>query len=104
MAPATTSQASPAWRVSRRPPAPIVTQAAGSEAIVTQAAGSEAVEQCEVRGGGGAGVVVALRVRGYGRFGAYRSRRPARCSLDAAEVEFSYDDDTGLCPPNSSRS
>ncbi|OQU90786.1 hypothetical protein SORBI_3001G044800 [Sorghum bicolor] len=56
-----------------------------------------AVEQCEVRGGGGgAGAVVALRVRGCGRFGAYCSRRPARCRLDAAEVDFSYDDDTGL--------
>jgi len=61
------------------------------------------VEQCEVRGGAtdggagaGAGAAVALRVRGCGRFGAYCSRRPARCTLDAAEVEFSYDADTGL--------
>ncbi|CAD6215103.1 unnamed protein product [Miscanthus lutarioriparius] len=60
-----------------------------------------AVEQCEARGGAtdggaGAGAVVGLRVRGCGRFGAYCSRRPARCTLDAAEVEFSYDADTGL--------
>ena len=55
-----------------------------------------AVEQCEVRGGAtdGGAAVVALRVRGCGRFGAYCSRRPARCTLDAAEVEFSYDADT----------
>ncbi|KAF8708535.1 hypothetical protein HU200_029901 [Digitaria exilis] len=52
-----------------------------------------AVERCEVDE---AAAVVKLRVRGCGRFGAYCSRRPARCTLDAAEVEFSYDDDTGL--------
>ncbi|GJM97006.1 hypothetical protein PR202_ga13896 [Eleusine coracana subsp. coracana] len=51
-----------------------------------------AVEECH---GGGDGVVV-LRVRGCGRFGAYCSRRPARCALDAEEVEFSYDADSGL--------
>ncbi|GJN22924.1 hypothetical protein PR202_gb10533 [Eleusine coracana subsp. coracana] len=51
-----------------------------------------AVEECD---GGGDGVVV-LRVRGCGRFGAYCSRRPARCALDAEEVEFSYDADSGL--------
>ncbi|KAL6638101.1 hypothetical protein ACP70R_025673 [Stipagrostis hirtigluma subsp. patula] len=60
-----------------------------------------AVEQCEARAadGGEAGKAAAaavLRVRGCGRFGAYCSRRPARCTLDAAEVEFSYDADTGL--------
>uniref|UniRef100_A0A0E0KKJ1 galactinol--sucrose galactosyltransferase n=1 Tax=Oryza punctata TaxID=4537 RepID=A0A0E0KKJ1_ORYPU len=65
-----------------------------------------AVEECDVRaidGDGGeactvaaAAAVVRLRVRGCGRFGAYSSRRPARCALDAAEVEFSYDADTGL--------
>uniref|UniRef100_J3LTZ8 galactinol--sucrose galactosyltransferase n=1 Tax=Oryza brachyantha TaxID=4533 RepID=J3LTZ8_ORYBR len=61
-----------------------------------------AVEGCDVRplaGAGGedtAAAVVVLRVRGCGRFGAYSSRRPARCALDAAEVEFSYDAGTGL--------
>ncbi|ONM10616.1 putative galactinol--sucrose galactosyltransferase 2 [Zea mays] len=55
-----------------------------------------AVEQCEVRGGANAAAAVALRVRGCGRFGAYCSRRPARCMLDATEVEFSHDADTGL--------
>ncbi|CAN6308801.1 unnamed protein product [Urochloa humidicola] len=52
-----------------------------------------AVEECDVDAEAG---VVRLRVRGCGRFGAYCSRRPARCVLDAAEVEFGYDDDTGL--------
>jgi raffinose synthase len=57
-----------------------------------------AVEECEARttdGTGGAASVV-LRVRGCGRFGAYCSQRPARCTLDKEEVEFSYDADTGL--------
>ena len=53
-----------------------------------------AVEQCEA--GAAADAVVRLRVRGCGRFGAYCSRRPARCTLDAAEAEFTYDADTGL--------
>ncbi|CAN6280870.1 unnamed protein product [Urochloa humidicola] len=52
-----------------------------------------AVEECDTDAEAG---VVRLRVRGCGRFGAYCSRRPARCVLDAAEVEFGYDDDTGL--------
>uniref|UniRef100_A0ACD5U4J4 Uncharacterized protein n=1 Tax=Avena sativa TaxID=4498 RepID=A0ACD5U4J4_AVESA len=39
---------------------------------------------------------VTLRVRGCGRFGAYFSRRPLKCSLDLGDVEFSYDADTGL--------
>ncbi|CAL4927966.1 unnamed protein product [Urochloa decumbens] len=55
-----------------------------------------AVEECECEAGAGDGGVVRLRVRGCGRFGAYCSRRPARCALDAAEVEFGYDADTGL--------
>ncbi|TVU44474.1 hypothetical protein EJB05_03917 [Eragrostis curvula] len=56
-----------------------------------------AVEQCEARDGGAeAAAAVVLRIRGCGRFGAYCSRRPARCTLDAAEVEFTYDADTGL--------
>ena len=60
-----------------------------------------AVEECEVRALNGTDdkactAAVALRVRGCGRFGAYCSRRPVRCTLDAAEVEFGYDADTGL--------
>ncbi|KAF8731896.1 hypothetical protein HU200_015841 [Digitaria exilis] len=56
-----------------------------------------AVEDCNVRGAGTDGAAtVAMRVRGCGRFGAYCSRRPARCVLDAAEVEFGYDAGTGL--------
>ncbi|WVZ62420.1 hypothetical protein U9M48_012176 [Paspalum notatum var. saurae] len=57
-----------------------------------------AVEGCEVRSGGdgGASATVALSVRGCGRFGAYCSRRPARCVLDSADVDFGYDAGTGL--------
>lgn len=56
-----------------------------------------AVEECEAPAADEAtAAAVRLRVRGCGRFGAYCSRRPARCTLDAAEVEFTYDDDTGL--------
>ncbi|CAN6322212.1 unnamed protein product [Urochloa humidicola] len=55
-----------------------------------------AVEDCEAAAAAGDAAAVRLRVRGCGRFGAYCSRRPARCALDAAEVEFGYDDDTGL--------
>ena len=54
-----------------------------------------AVEECDVISDDG-GKAMALRVRGCGRFGAYCSREPARCLLDSAEVEFSYDADTGL--------
>lgn len=60
-----------------------------------------AVEECEVRildatDGKARTAAVVLRVRGCGRFGAYSSQRPMRCTLDAAEVEFSYNADTGL--------
>uniref|UniRef100_M8CEM6 galactinol--sucrose galactosyltransferase n=1 Tax=Aegilops tauschii TaxID=37682 RepID=M8CEM6_AEGTA len=55
-----------------------------------------AVEECVVRTNEDDKAVVALRVRGCGRFGAYCSRRPAKCSLDSADVEFGYDADTGL--------
>ncbi|KAK1681317.1 hypothetical protein QYE76_042165 [Lolium multiflorum] len=53
-----------------------------------------AVEECTVNSDGNAGVT--LSVRGCGRFGAYCSRRPVKCSLDSEDVEFSYDADTGL--------
>ncbi|XP_047317130.1 probable galactinol--sucrose galactosyltransferase 2 [Impatiens glandulifera] len=39
---------------------------------------------------------VALTVRGCGRFGAYSSRRPHKCSLDDIEIGFEYDNDRGL--------
>lgn len=53
-----------------------------------------AVEECTVNSDGNAGVT--LSVRGCGRFGAYCSRRPVKCSLDSEDVEFSYDADMGL--------
>ncbi|CAN6197269.1 unnamed protein product [Urochloa humidicola] len=54
-----------------------------------------AVESCAVRAAGEE-AVAEMRVRGCGRFGAYCSRRPARCVVDAAEVEFGYDAETGM--------
>ncbi|CAL5066439.1 unnamed protein product [Urochloa decumbens] len=51
-----------------------------------------AVESCEVKGDAAA----EMRVRGCGRFGAYCSRRPARCVLDEGEVGFGYDAETGM--------
>ncbi|XP_020256622.1 probable galactinol--sucrose galactosyltransferase 2 [Asparagus officinalis] len=43
---------------------------------------------------------IMLRVRGCGRFGAYSSQKPIRCTLDSSEVEFSYDSDSGLLTLN----
>ncbi|RZS23064.1 hypothetical protein BHM03_00055913, partial [Ensete ventricosum] len=48
----------------------------------------------------GSTATVALRVRGRGRFGAYSSQRPLRCTLDSSDVEFSYDEGTGLVTIN----
>ncbi|XP_062187056.1 probable galactinol--sucrose galactosyltransferase 2 [Phragmites australis] len=53
-----------------------------------------AVEECAVNGGGRDAVV--LRVRGCGRFGAFCSRKPVKCLLDSADVQFRYDASTGL--------
>ncbi|KAF5750210.1 galactinol--sucrose galactosyltransferase 2 isoform X1 [Tripterygium wilfordii] len=39
---------------------------------------------------------IALKVRGCGRFGAYSSQRPLKCSVRDVETEFSYDPATGL--------
>ena len=39
---------------------------------------------------------IQLKVRGCGRFGAYSSQRPLKCTLDGAQIEFNYDLDTGL--------
>ncbi|CAL5079214.1 unnamed protein product [Urochloa decumbens] len=50
-----------------------------------------AVESCEVKGD-----AAEMRVRGCGRFGAYCSRRPARCVLDEGEVGFGYDAEMGM--------
>lgn len=56
-----------------------------------------AVEECTVNDSTDAdNAAVVLRVRGCGRFGAYCSQKPVRCTLDSADVEFSYDADTGL--------
>ncbi|XP_065856501.1 probable galactinol--sucrose galactosyltransferase 2 [Euphorbia lathyris] len=39
---------------------------------------------------------ISLKVRGCGRFGAYSSQRPLKCSVGNAETDFNYDPDTGL--------
>ncbi|XP_077211917.1 seed imbibition 2 [Tasmannia lanceolata] len=39
---------------------------------------------------------VSLKVRGCGRFGAYSSQRPLKCTVDSVETEFNYDSDTGM--------
>ncbi|KAJ7945784.1 Galactinol--sucrose galactosyltransferase [Quillaja saponaria] len=41
-------------------------------------------------------IVVKLKGRGCGRFGAYSSTRPKRCVLDMKEVEFCYNAEDGL--------
>ena len=39
---------------------------------------------------------VTIKTRGCGRFGAYCSQRPLKCTIDKAETEFEYDSATGL--------
>uniref|UniRef100_A0A0D3ELY2 Plastocyanin-like domain-containing protein n=1 Tax=Oryza barthii TaxID=65489 RepID=A0A0D3ELY2_9ORYZ len=51
----------------------------------------DAIEECAIDA---TAAVVPPRVCGCGRFGAYFSWRPARCTLDGADVGFTYDSDT----------
>lgn len=37
-----------------------------------------------------------IKLRGCGRFGAYSSQKPIKCTLDTSEVKFDYDSGTGL--------
>ncbi|KAI6696762.1 hypothetical protein NL676_016881 [Syzygium grande] len=39
---------------------------------------------------------IALKARGCGRFGAYSSQRPLKCTVGGVETEFNYDSATGL--------
>ncbi|XP_043690900.1 probable galactinol--sucrose galactosyltransferase 2 isoform X1 [Telopea speciosissima] len=39
---------------------------------------------------------IVLKVRGCGRFGAYSSQRPLKCTVGNKETEFKYNPDTGL--------
>ncbi|KAG6402003.1 hypothetical protein SASPL_138872 [Salvia splendens] len=39
---------------------------------------------------------IRIEARGCGRFGAYSSEKPTRCTVDGDEVEFEYDPDNGL--------
>ncbi|XP_022145075.1 probable galactinol--sucrose galactosyltransferase 6 isoform X2 [Momordica charantia] len=40
--------------------------------------------------------IVHLEVKGCGKFGAYSSARPRRCTVDSSAVEFAYDSESGL--------
>ena len=39
---------------------------------------------------------IGLKTRGCGRFGAYCSQRPLKCTVDNAETNFEYDSASGL--------
>ncbi|GJZ03790.1 probable galactinol--sucrose galactosyltransferase 2 [Tanacetum coccineum] len=39
---------------------------------------------------------VSIKVRGYGRFGAYSSQRLLKCTIDGNDDEFNYDGSSGL--------
>lgn len=39
---------------------------------------------------------VTMKVRGCGQFGAYSSAQPKSISVDSEEVEFRYEEETGL--------
>ncbi|XP_021893363.1 probable galactinol--sucrose galactosyltransferase 2 [Carica papaya] len=43
-----------------------------------------------------ASATIALKVRGCGRFGAYCSQRPLKCSVGNVETEFEHDPENGL--------
>lgn len=40
--------------------------------------------------------IVNLEVKGCGRFGAYSSAKPRRCTVDSGVVEFGYESESGL--------
>lgn len=50
----------------------------------------------EVKNHGLVVAVVRMEFKGCGRFGAYSSARPRRCLLGTNEVDFEYDNDSGL--------
>lgn len=39
---------------------------------------------------------VCMEVKGCGRFGAYSSAKPKKCTLNSADIEFSYDPSSGF--------
>lgn len=47
-------------------------------------------------GSGEAVALVSVEVKGCGRFGAYSSTKPKKCSVESSDVEFEYDLDSGL--------
>ncbi|RRT82849.1 hypothetical protein B296_00003985 [Ensete ventricosum] len=40
--------------------------------------------------------IICMEIKGCGRFGAYSSVRPRRCSLGSVDVEFAYDSSSGF--------
>ncbi|KAG8371935.1 hypothetical protein BUALT_Bualt12G0014500 [Buddleja alternifolia] len=59
-----------------------------------------AVEQFEVQktddSSNGSTATITLKVRGCGRFGAYSSQRPIKCTVGNNETDFNYEAETGL--------
>ena len=56
--------------------------------------GGGALEGLEYGRGGTA--TVYMEVKGCGRFGAYASSRPKKCSVGSSDVKFTYDSSSGL--------
>lgn len=56
---------------------------------------SGAVEQFEVEKTNETSTI-AMKVRGCGRFGAYSSQKPLKCSVEKTETVFDYEASTGL--------
>ncbi|XP_042043163.1 probable galactinol--sucrose galactosyltransferase 2 [Salvia splendens] len=52
-----------------------------------------AVEQCDNISDSSS---ITLKVRGCGRFGAYSSQRPLKCTVGGTETDFDYESATGL--------
>lgn len=63
---------------------------------------SGAIEQCEIHKPSDTQAeqttttTIALKVRGCGRFGAYCSQRPLKCTIGGVDREFEYDSASGL--------
>lgn len=55
--------------------------------------GEDTTSLCE---NGSPTATIGLKTRGCGRFGAYLSQRPLKCTVDNAETDFEYDSATGL--------
>lgn len=50
----------------------------------------------EISWGSNESTNVSMKVRGCGQFGAYSSTRPKLITVDSEDVEFKYDEESGL--------